>query len=779
MNNNYKFSNTQYNYFLIIIILMINNLSLAGQTLTLIRPNGGENWQTETSQTINWELTGEPQNLILELSTDDGTYWSYVAFIPAEDTSGKTTYFPYYPSDNALMRISLYDNPSIKDDSDGSFTISENPVYFYSLYHGLQLYQNIEFEISWYCNFTNADIEFSPDNGESWSTVASNIEGQYYVWNTPDIQSDECIIKIIDATDTTVFGVSPTFSIIDQPSATILSPNGGETWNYGETANVSWTGANLPYYLNIEYSEDGGNNWTYFSYAYSEPSGGSTDVYVPYISTENAKLRLVDPNFNLVLDESDEVFTLYVPPVIVYNPYEGQEFYIKDVSYVSWLATGVDLLNIELSTDNGSTWIMIDQNIDANNSWYTWNIEGVPSENCLIKVSDASDPATFGLTGKFTLLATPVITLTNPVGGEIWNTSTAKTITWTYDNPNAYYAYIEFSPDNGQSWNYVGYGYMEGNQGSFDWVTPAITSEQCVIRIRDGYLNFVSDTSNIFTIRTFPETPICLVTVDSATNSNIVVWEKPQDDLVSNFIVYKETDISDVYEAIGTVEYDSLSMFVDPNSNPLVKSYRYKLGFADSKGNEYPLSSYHQTIHLSINQGVGNSWNLIWNDYLGINVPSYTIYRSNNGSEYSKIATISSSFNSYTDIDAPAGTLHYYVEVINENGCNLTLRETSFNNSISNIVTNNFLSVDDNEMMNVSVYPNPASGTVKMTLRDNKEYRIQLVDLTGQVIFGEEKTGGKYFSEMKIDVSQFKNGLYLIRISDGSHQIAKKLVIQN
>jgi hypothetical protein len=37
-----------------------------------------------------------------------------------------------------------------------------------------------------------------------------------------------------------------------------------------------------------------------------------------------------------------------------------------------------------------------------------------------------------------------------------------------------------------------------------------------------------------------------------------------------------------------------------------MKSYRYKLGFADADGHFFPAGDLHQTIHLTINQGVGS-----------------------------------------------------------------------------------------------------------------------------------------------------------------------------
>jgi hypothetical protein len=259
------------------------------------------------------------------------------------------------------------------------------------------------------------------------------------------------------------------------------------------------------------------------------------------------------------------------------------------------------------------------------------------------------------------------------------------------------------------------------------------------------------------------------------------VWDKPADNLISKFIVYKETDVTDIYESIGSVDYDSLSLFIDENSNPAIKSYRYKLGYADPEENIYPMSELHQTIHLSMNQGIGNSWNLIWSDYMGFNVLSYNIYRSVNGSSYEKIATISASFNSYTDINAPEGYVYYMVEVINENGCNPVLRDNSYDRSISNIATNYFLGTDEpGRQINVTIYPNPASGFAYLTVgNDSQIYTVELLDLAGNKILTEKTDVSAVTHGLKMDVSTLSNGIYFVRISDGSNTVTKKLVVQN
>lgn len=771
---------------IILFTLLFNSLTF-GQTTTLLllSPNGGENWLQGSSCMISWEYSGGPATGLIEYSEDGGQYWNYLDFVYDLDTVSSYTFQNYlYTTTQAKIRISDYNNPGIADESDNVFTVTEPPVYIYSPYYGDFYYRTAPVYIEWYSyTLTNFTLDYSLDNGTTWTNIVSNYSGLDYTWTAPDVLTDQAVIRIADAADPTSYGLSPVFSIVELPTITLTSPNGGEAWNYNETATVSWTGTNLPAYLYIDFSADGGLTWSGLGYGYGTETGGSAEVYVPYISTENAMVRVYDYYYDVVMDESDQVFTVNVPPVIVYYPYEGNSFYNKSQTSLSWLAADdISSLNIELSSDNGQTWQLVAEGIDATQSYYYWTVMGTPSESCFVRISDAADPTRFGLSAMFTILATPVISLTVPEGGEVWNTGSAYNISWSYDNPSAYYVYLEYSADNGQTWNYISYVVIEDIQGSYEWITPDISSNQCLVRVSDYYLDFVSDTSNVFAILTYPETPICMVSVDSTTNHNVIVWEKPVSSLIDKFIVYKESDEAGIYEPIGIVNYSELAVFTDTNSNPNMKSYRYELGFEDADNHIFPAGDLHQTIHLSINQGIGNSWNLIWTDYIGFNVASYNIYRKTDASGYEQIAIISASFNSYTDLEAPVGNVYYIVEVVNPAGCNPAARSDNYASSYSNVATNNVLGVNDPaNNVTVSIYPNPANERLNISTGEAlKGYtRIQISDLLGKIVYVDEVSGMRANSSYLINTTDFMDGLYVLKVSTETGSVSKKIIVRH
>jgi len=280
--------------------------------------------------------------------------------------------------------------------------------------------------------------------------------------------------------------------------------------------------------------------------------------------------------------------------------------------------------------------------------------------------------------------------------------------------------------------------------------------------------NGCTSTSNPYTVNAsfLPTQNICVVGVDSLTNNIRVVWEEPLTTAIDSFYIYKESNVSNVYTQVGSRAYDSLSVWIDPVSNPAVQSYRYKITALDTCGVETPLSDFHKTIHLTINQGVGGAWNLIWSHYEGINFGSYNIYRGTSSSNMTLLTTIQSNLNSYTDLAPPTGAVYYQIEIVNPNNCTPT-KSTNYGSSKSNIATNDINNIIEISNEFISVYPNPTTADFTIEITKGligEEYLI--TDFSGRLL----RSGIFYSNKEKVELDMFSNGIYLIQIKNRNIQ---------
>ncbi len=271
-----------------------------------------------------------------------------------------------------------------------------------------------------------------------------------------------------------------------------------------------------------------------------------------------------------------------------------------------------------------------------------------------------------------------------------------------------------------------------------------------------------------FTV-TLKPTPICMVSV-SETGHNIVVWEKPDINVISGFKIYRESNFANMYDSIGYVPYTETAVFEDANSEPTTKAYRYKIGTVTTyNGAETDLSGEHKTIHLTINKGIGNSWNLIWSAYEGLDISTYKLYKGTSADNMTFLTDIAGTLTSYTDQNSTEGDVFYQIEMILEDACNpevakpllkSTKAGSFYSSTKSNIANSANASTDINKIIEDKnfIYPNPVENT--LYFKNSKALNeFEIYSIQGALI----KQG---VLNTSIDVSNLQSGLYHIRVKN-------------
>ncbi len=125
------------------------------------------------------------------------------------------------------------------------------------------------------------------------------------------------------------------------------------------------------------------------------------------------------------------------------------------------------------------------------------------------------------------------------------------------------------------------------------------------------------DTVMINNIMPYPDPQICVVTVDTVTERNLIVWDKVPNQFITSYNIYRETIMADQYELIGNVHYNEQNTFLDTTTNPEIHSVRYKISIVDSCGNESDLSPFQKSPFLQVSFGIEGTINLMWEGYSG------------------------------------------------------------------------------------------------------------------------------------------------------------------
>ena len=308
---------------------------------------------------------------------------------------------------------------------------------------------------------------------------------------------------------------------------------------------------------------------------------------------------------------------------------------------------------------------------------------------------------------------------------------------------------------------------LANTYSSYLWSTGSTTANDTVSS-SGSYFVTVSNstgcqaTSPSYTINaSFASPPeVCIVGIDSLTNYNKVVWEKPITTAIDSFYVYKESNQAGVYQKIGGTAFIDTATFSDISSNPATQAYRYKISLVDSCGVESSLGNFHKSIHLTINQGMGTSYNLIWSHYEGITFSSYNIYKGSSLSNMTLLTTVASNLNSYTDLNTLTGALYYQIEVVSAYTCDPT-KSSTYNSSKSNIADNLGNSIIYTDVAtSIKAYPNPTNDLITIEIENhNGSFNVEIYDLQGRLL---ETTKSR-----TISIKKYSKGIYIFRVSYG------------
>ena len=188
-----------------------------------------------------------------------------------------------------------------------------------------------------------------------------------------------------------------------------------------------------------------------------------------------------------------------IEPIITVNTPNGGEEWIAETTHeITWKSKNVDEVKLDYSTDGGSTWKLI-ANTNALAGSFLWTSPNTPSENCLVKISNAADSSVFDQSNEiFTVTPLLPIMVISPNGGERWLPGSTQNITWKQTTVSR--AIIEYSTDNGLTWSLISSS-TDASVGSYDWSIPDTEYFNCVVRITDiDNVNQMDVSDNTFNI---------------------------------------------------------------------------------------------------------------------------------------------------------------------------------------------------------------------------------------------------------------------------------------
>lgn len=195
------------------------------------------------------------------------------------------------------------------------------------------------------------------------------------------------------------------------------------------------------------------------------------------------------------------------------------------------------------------------------------------------------------------------------------------------------------------------------------------------------------------------------------------------------------------------------------------------VGFAELvAGHKFQIVEPSAPTGLSVSSNA-NHYSLSWNASVAGTYPigGYRVFRSKtNDGHWKYIATTTNLF--FDDYSASPDTAYYYTV-------------TSFDNQTATSASKYATAVLANPLGNrelierkfdIEIYPNPNDGKFVVQITNPNEftdYRLQIINVLGEEIFSEK------IRNQKLEIRNFKTGIYILKLSYGNETFHKKIVV--
>lgn len=366
----------------------------------------------------------------------------------------------------------------------------------------------------------------------------------------------------------------------------------------------------------------------------------------------------------------------------------------------------------------------------------------------------------------------PAIELTSPLAGSKMNGATANEITW--DSEFIADINIEFSSDNGQTWEYITET-SSANTRSYLWPATNIISNECLIKISD-----VAN-PNIYSIT---ETTFILASLN-LLNPNGGALYHSSTPVEINWNSEQVSDLTLSYKSCIDCDW----VIVEENIPVEDGSYMWTPGIAtdwckvklsetESPDLKDESSNFFFIFKLDLTAPEGGEtlegWSLYditWNSEIIDDV--MIEFSSDNGENWNIITD---------EVSANDSTYQWSVPDIDSDHCFIRLTTPGIPDkySINETAFSIFhtLGIDNNLSVNegtITIYPIPVTNKASVILSSDVEwetYNVMVYNSNGELISNNEQKDHQF----DINLQQLPTGIYILKLSNGKRSISRRFI---
>lgn len=313
--------------------------------------------------------------------------------------------------------------------------------------------------------------------------------------------------------------------------------------------------------------------------------------------------------------------------------------------------------------------------------------------------------------------------------------------------------------------NNYSYSWSTGGQNSFK---NNLSAGLLTTTITDGSCSFILPFNLTNATPIAPE--ICNVSIDTASNQAVVVWEGDG----TNQTLFRRSVESNVFKPVNSSTSTSKVTFVDPEYTSSPIPFTYALQSENSCNDFSAIEGVNHSILLSTIQIQGGKIRAVWQDEKN-DVNLYRLYAKEPSGSFNQVAIITPPTNFY-DLDS-LGNISEFLIAADINNCGADVKFSNISRTISsdpNIYV-------DNETLNqdVVVFPNPAQSFSYVNFLNAPigDVILTVLGSKGEIVWRKSFSTNGTQKLFQIPVDQFSAGAYNVQITSKEFTQSVRLMV--
>ncbi|MGB5893754.1 MAG: Ser-Thr-rich GPI-anchored membrane family protein, partial [Ignavibacteriaceae bacterium] len=400
--------------------------------ITVIYPNGGENWQTGTTKTITWS-----DNLAENVRIRLYFFGNFITLENSVPSSGSYVWeipldFPQH--DFYKVWINSVNDTTIEDYSDAEFSIATTAINIASPNGGESWQAGTTHAITSTDNISD-DVKIDLYKGGTFHSSIKDTAASdgTYNWNIAYNISggSDYKVKMTSLGNPDVFDFSDNNFTIIGNQVTVTSPNGGENWQVGTDHPITWAdnfSDNVKiqlfksdiFYATLRPNTPSDSLWNWNNIADTIPPGS------------DYKVKISSRGDSSVFDFSDNNFTIVGNQITVTSPNGGENWLLNTRETITW--TDNFSANVKIELYKGGTFHSVIVNSTTGDGVKNWDIPAFLPEGSdyKIKITRLDIDNVFDFSDSVFSLKNEIAVIF-PNGSESLQKGSTQTITW-FDN---------------------------------------------------------------------------------------------------------------------------------------------------------------------------------------------------------------------------------------------------------------------------------------------------------------------------------------------------------